>query len=59
LTVGVAEIDVAKALNVPAGSPIALVRRNVFDAKGDRIYAARIHFPANVVRLETTLLAKK
>jgi GntR family transcriptional regulator len=58
MTLGLAEIDVAKALDIGMGSPIALVRRTVFDNNGERIYASRVHFPASVVRLESTLFKK-
>jgi GntR family transcriptional regulator len=56
LTIGLADLSVAKAVAVPLGSPIALIRRSVDDPEGVRIYAAQLCFPANVVRIETTLL---
>jgi GntR family transcriptional regulator len=58
MTLGLADIEVAKALDIGMGSPIALVRRTVFDAKGERVYASRVHFPASVVRTESVLYAK-
>jgi GntR family transcriptional regulator len=59
MTLGLADIEVAKSLNIAMGSPIALVRRTVFDRKGERVYASRIHFPASVVRLDATLFQHK
>jgi GntR family transcriptional regulator len=57
MTLGLADIEVAKSLGGGLGSPIALVRRTVFDRAGKRVYASRIHFPASVVRIDTTLFA--
>jgi GntR family transcriptional regulator len=56
MTLGLADIAVAKALDVAVGSPLALVRRTVFDRDGLLVYASRIHYPASFVRLETNLL---
>jgi GntR family transcriptional regulator len=56
LTVSLADLAVARALEVPLGSPVALIRRSVDDCNGERLYAAQIYFPASVVRIETTLL---
>jgi GntR family transcriptional regulator len=59
MTLGMADIDVAESLHVAMGSPIALVRRTVFDRFGERLYASKIHFPARVVRLDTTLYVRE
>jgi GntR family transcriptional regulator len=56
MTLGVADIEVANALGIGMGSPIALVRRTVFDRHDNRVYASKIHFPASVVRFDATLL---
>jgi GntR family transcriptional regulator len=58
LTLGIADLDVASALDIPLGSPIALVRRTVFNEDGDAIYAAQIYFPAGVVRIDTLLFER-
>jgi GntR family transcriptional regulator len=55
LTLGVADLDVATALHVALGSPVALVRRTVFNGESERIYAAKIYFPASVVRIDSLL----
>ncbi len=55
LTLGIADVDVVSALGVPFGSPIAIVRRTVFNDAGERVYAAQIYFPASVVRIDTLL----
>jgi GntR family transcriptional regulator len=58
LTLGIADVEVASALSVPLGSPIAVVRRTVFDSAQERIYAAQIYFPASVVQIETQLFGQ-
>jgi GntR family transcriptional regulator len=55
LTLEIADVDVASVLSVPLGSPLAVVRRTVFNATNERIYAAQIYFPASVVRIDTQL----
>jgi GntR family transcriptional regulator len=56
LTIGLAEIEVARALDIVFGTPVALVRRTLFDREDRCVYAAHIRFPANVVKIETTFL---
>jgi GntR family transcriptional regulator len=58
LTLGIADIEVANAIDIALGSPIALVRRTVFNGEGDCVYAAQIYFPAGVVRIETLLFER-
>ncbi len=52
LTIGLAEVSVARVLDIAFGSPIALIRRSVFDRDQRCIYAAQVHFPASVVKIE-------
>jgi GntR family transcriptional regulator len=55
-TIAVADIAISASLLIPIGSPIALVRRTVFDANARRIYASRISFPASIVRWDAALV---
>ena len=56
LTIDTATVEMSRHLDIPLGSPVALVRRSAHDAAGCAIYAARIVHPGARVRLDIDLV---
>ncbi|TDR89167.1 GntR family transcriptional regulator [Enterovirga rhinocerotis] len=54
-TIGTADLDVAKALGVPLGSPVAEVRRVFASADGTVIYLGEVTYRGDFVRIEMDL----
>ena len=55
LEVATADIYTARLLNLAVGTPIVQVRRVVSDTKACVVYCADVFYPANRLRIETTL----
>lgn len=58
LTVSTADLDTAELLHMAVGEPIVEVRRAIQDGSGTVIYFARLHYKADVFRLEMNLRAQ-
>lgn len=58
LTVSTADVAVARHLQIPVGTPIAEVEREVADRRGRLIYFALVRYPAKHLRIETALLER-
>lgn len=59
LTVGTADVEVARHLDLAVGASIAEVRRLIVDRRGRVIYFAAVSYPARYLRIETTLIADR
>jgi len=57
LTIGTADIEVSRLLDVPVNAPIAHVRRVFTDAAGRVIYLAEVAYRGDFIHLEMTLKA--
>ena len=55
LEVATADIETARLLNLAVGTPIVQVRRVVSDTKACVVYCAEVSYPANRLRIQTTL----
>ena len=55
MTIGSTDLDLAQLLEIPVGSPIAEVRRQIVDGEGRVIYAGDISYRGDVLRLEMDL----
>jgi len=55
LEVGAADMDAARLLSLPVGTPIVQVTRVVTDIDGRVVYWADVTYPANRLRITTTL----
>ncbi|RJF76999.1 GntR family transcriptional regulator [Rhodopseudomonas palustris] len=55
LTIGTADVDVARLLHVPLNSPVAEVRRVFTSADGTVIYLAEVTYRGDFVRIEMDL----
>lgn len=55
LTIDAASVEVATHLQVPLGSPVAVVRRLAYDRSGCAIYAAQVVHPGDKVRFDIAL----
>ena len=55
-TIGAADLDVARALGVPLGSPVAEVRRVFTSADGTVIYLGEVTYRGDFVRIEMDLV---
>jgi GntR family transcriptional regulator len=58
LTVSTADLDTAELLQMAVGEPIVEVRRAIQDQSGIVIYFAKLHYKADVFRLEMNLRAQ-
>jgi GntR family transcriptional regulator len=52
LTIGLCDIETAELLNIPANSPVGMVRRVVKDARGTAIYVGTATYRGDMVQLE-------
>jgi len=57
LTIGAADVEVARLLDAPVNAPVAHVRRVFTDARGRVIYLAEVDYRGDFVHLEMTLKA--
>jgi GntR family transcriptional regulator len=55
LTMGTADLEVARLLHVPVNTPVAEVRRVFTDAKGCVIYLGEVTYRGDFIRLQMTL----
>lgn len=55
LTIGTADVEVARRLQVPVNAPIAEVRRVLTDAAGRVIYLGEVKYRGDFIRLQMTL----
>lgn len=55
LTIGAADVEIARHLRIPLNSPIGSVRRTLVDASNVLIYIAHIVYRGDVVRIERRL----
>lgn len=55
LTIGSADLEASRLLQVPLGTPVAEVRRVFTDAEGRVIYLGEVTYRGDFVRLEMTL----
>lgn len=55
LTIGTADMEVARLLEVPANTPVAEVRRVFTDAAGRVIYLGEVVYRGDFIRLQMTL----
>ncbi len=56
LTITSADVDAARHLAIPVGSPVAQVRRVVRDGQARVVYLADVQYPARHLRIETRML---
>jgi GntR family transcriptional regulator len=54
MRIGVADIEAAKLLSIPLGTPVGCLRRVLTDDKGIVVLVANIIYPGDLVRLEVT-----
>ena len=57
LTIGTADMEIARYLELPVGAPVAEVRRVVHDADGRVIYRGDVWYPGRHLRVQTTLIS--
>ena len=55
LTIGTADVEVARRLQVPVNAPVAEVRRVLNDAAGRVIYLGEVKYRGDFIRLQMTL----
>ena len=55
LTIGTADVEVARRLQVPVNAPVAEVRRVLTDAAGRVIYLGEVKYRGDFIRLHMTL----
>jgi GntR family transcriptional regulator len=55
LTIGTADVEVARRLQVPVNAPVAEVRRVLTDAAGRVIYLGEVKYRGDFIRLQMTL----
>lgn len=55
LEVATADIETARLLKLPVGTPVVNVRRVVSDRKNTVVYCADVAYPASRLRIQTTL----
>ena len=56
LTIGTADVDTARHLQVPLNAPIAEVRRVVTESRGTIVYLAELVYRGDAIRLEIDLV---
>jgi len=55
LTIGTADMEIARMLEIPVGSPVAEVRRIFTDRQGTVIYLANVIYRGDTIRIEMDL----
>jgi len=55
LTIGTADLETARHLNIPVNAPVGHMARLMIDAKARVIYAARLTYRGDLVRLDMTV----
>lgn len=56
LTIGIADVDVARLIGMPVNAPVAEVRRVCQDANGTVIYLGEVTYRGDYIRLEMDLI---
>ncbi len=52
LTIGSAEIEEARHLGIPAGAPVGMLRRVIFDAQDCAVYVGDLVYRGDLIRME-------